>query len=225
MADKTYKRREILVNRKVQLGMSLSLIAWIFVYVVAFAFVSNAASMWTVVIGSESDPGYTEAVERLRWFAQSTLLPLGIAMVCVAAHCLLFTHRIAGPVHRFKVVFSELAAGRFPERPVTLRDGDYFTDVAAELNKAVETQREDAASRRRVNDETCAAIRELRAAIDESRLAKPELLALADLALDRAESRDRRPAVVEPAGASASAPAGASSVPDPTSVAAEVAGR
>jgi hypothetical protein len=197
MPEMIRKRRQILVDTDLQFGMALHLIGWLYFYVLSFALVANAPAVYDLLTGTGDDFDYAVEVDHLRWFAHSTVLPLTMTFVCVAAHCIVFTHRVAGPAHRFKSVLSGLAARKFPERPVTLRENDYFKDVAAELNKAVDAQREDAARQRRMNAETASGIRELSAAIDEGGLGKAELLALARTALERAERVDRHLAAVE----------------------------
>jgi methyl-accepting chemotaxis protein len=224
MAEPNRKRRQILVDSELQFGMSLHLIGWLYFYVIAFALLANAPAIFDFLSGSESDIGYAAAVERMRWFAQSTMLPLAMTFVCVAAHCMVFTHRVAGPAFRIRTVLSELAARRLPQRPVTLRDNDYFKDICTELNKVIDAQREDAARQRRMNAEISSGIRDLAAAIDEGRLGKDELLALAKAATESAERVDRHLAAVEPQAAPAAAPAAADATnvtPEP----AEAAGR
>jgi len=221
MAEPKWKRRQILVDTNLQFGMSLHLVGWLYFYVIAFALLANAPAMFDFLSGSESDVGYAEAVERMRWFAQTTVLPLAMTFVCVAGHCVVFTHRLAGPAYRVKAVLSGLAARKLPERPVTLRKGDYFKDVAVELNKVIDATREDAARQRRMNAEICSGIRDLSAAIDEGRLGKDELLALAKQALDGAERVDRHLAALEPPAA----PIASDGATHVTPEAAEVAGR
>ncbi len=60
---------------------------------------------------------------------------------------LLMTHRMAGPIHHFKQELRRIEAGEAP-RPIRLRRGDEFTDVAVALNGALETlwQRSGAAA-------------------------------------------------------------------------------
>jgi hypothetical protein len=97
MPKPNWKRRRILVDTNPQFGMLVHLVGWLYVYVIAFALVANAPAMFDFLSGSESDIGYAEAVERMRWFAQSTVLPLAMTVVCISAHCIVFTHRVAGP--------------------------------------------------------------------------------------------------------------------------------
>jgi len=46
---------------------------------------------------------------------------------------IVFLHRVAGPVYRFRMTLKRMAGGEIPE-DMRLRDRDYFTEVAAEFN-------------------------------------------------------------------------------------------
>lgn len=47
---------------------------------------------------------------------------------------IMFTHRIAGPAYRLKKCMEEMLAGEL-EKPVKLRDGDFFQDTAQLLDQ------------------------------------------------------------------------------------------
>ena len=51
---------------------------------------------------------------------------------------LLMTHRMAGPIYKFKQELLRIEAGHAP-RPIHLRKGDEFQDVADALTRALET--------------------------------------------------------------------------------------
>jgi hypothetical protein len=95
---------------------------------------------------------------------------------------------------------------------VRLRPKDFFKDVAAEMSTMIDALREDAARGRRMNQETIAAAREMLDAASAGRLSGPEMAALAQATLDRAERFDRHLAAVldPPAGAAPQAAAPAS---------------
>lgn len=50
-------------------------------------------------------------------------------------------HRVAGPVYRFRMLLKKVSAGQIPS-DVTLRQGDYFKDVAEEFNEVFKHLRE-----------------------------------------------------------------------------------
>ena len=65
-------------------------------------------------------------------FAASLLL-----LPIVVFDSLRFSHRFAGPMVRLRRVMNELAEGRSCS-PVLLRDGDYWNDIADDLNRVME---------------------------------------------------------------------------------------
>jgi len=60
---------------------------------------------------------------------------LFLAVIATGVAGILFLHRIAGPVYRFKGVITALADGKIPKHDIVLREGDFFVDVATELNR------------------------------------------------------------------------------------------
>ena len=198
MSAPRHKRRQILVDRQLQFGLSMHLIGWLYFYVVAFAMIVNLPAIWAVVTEPETESAFDTAVQHMQWFTQYTIVPLALTFVCVAAHAIVATHRIAGPIVRVKAVLREMSERRFPAAPVKLRDKDYFKDVAIEVDNLSAALRENAARERRMNQETAAGARDLLAAIEQGELTKNELLALAHEALDRAERLDRHLAAAEP---------------------------
>src|SRR5262245_34313827 len=121
MAGPEYKRRQILVDRRLQLGLSIQFVAWLYFYVVAFAVLANAESIWALFTQPDSEDAYLEAVDHLQWFTKLTVLPLTLTFACVAVHGVMITHRLAGPMVRIKAVIRDLAQRRLPTRPITLR--------------------------------------------------------------------------------------------------------
>jgi len=191
MVGERYARKRMVVDADLQARLAVNMVGWLYFYVVMFAVVVNAKGLWAILSGSEADPEYFDAVQRLEWFTRFTVVPLVCMFVCVAIHGVVFAHRVAGPVQRIKAVLRDVAARRYPTKPVTLRPSDYLKDVAVEMSTVIASIRDDAESTRRINQETVGAARELLFAIDEGRLGKPELLALAVAARDGAERCER----------------------------------
>jgi methyl-accepting chemotaxis protein len=57
-------------------------------------------------------------------------------------HGVLFTHRLAGPVYRFKNVLREIRSGNLRQE-VRIRDYDYFHDLCGEVNSLLDGLRGD----------------------------------------------------------------------------------
>lgn len=62
---------------------------------------------------------------------------LFVTLVIIAFYGVFFLHRVAGPVYRFRQTFLKLNDGEIP-RPINLREGDYFTETATEINRLIE---------------------------------------------------------------------------------------
>jgi hypothetical protein len=208
MAEVRYKRKKILIDPGFQVGLSVNMLAWLYFYILMFALVVNAPWIWSIFTASAQDPKYQDAVQRLQWFTRFAVVPLALMFVCVAAHGVVFAHRVAGPVYRIKTVLRDVAKRKYPSTPVRLRPKDYFKDVAAELSTMVDALRDDAARVRRMNQETLEGARGLAAAIEEGRLGKSELLAMAQSTLDHAARFDRHVEdALSPTGAEEASPA------------------
>lgn len=101
---------------------------------------------------------------------------------------LLMTHRMAGPIHHFKQELQRIASGDAP-RPIHVRRGDEFADVADALNDALEalwtrgSDSGDAASLALTQDELRAAHAQILEGVDGL-----DLDALADSDRARVES-------------------------------------
>lgn len=52
----------------------------------------------------------------------------------VVVFALRFSNRFVGPMLRFRRALQELAEGKVPDRPIVLRDKDYWTEVATAIN-------------------------------------------------------------------------------------------
>jgi hypothetical protein len=61
-------------------------------------------------------------------------ISLAALVVVVGWDAIRFTHRLVGPLVRFRQVFKDLARGE-PVRPIKLRDGDYLTDLRDDVNE------------------------------------------------------------------------------------------
>jgi len=116
--------------------MSLNLIGFVYMYLVLFALLANAGAIFTVATGGSSDAEYLQAVLRLQTFAQVFVIPLALTSVAICLHGVLFTHRIAGPIHRFKESLQRFRSGDLSTE-IKLRKTDYFHDLCEDINAMV----------------------------------------------------------------------------------------
>ena len=67
---------------------------------------------------------------------QIFLLLLLIAVIA-SVTSVFFLHRIVGPVYRIQEVLRKIADGQVPEKDIKLRTGDFFSELAVEINRAL----------------------------------------------------------------------------------------
>ncbi len=150
MADYPHRRRRILVDRRLQIGLSLRIVGYVYLYLVFFALVATGPAIMTVLRGGD-DPEFLRAVDRLTVFVQVFVLPLALTFVCMCLHGIVLTHRVAGPIYRFRQVLSGIRR-RFLPPKVALREGDCFADLCEEMNGLLEHLRGEIGAIREVSE-------------------------------------------------------------------------
>jgi hypothetical protein len=136
---KGYKRRRVLID-----GLQVRLMAFNLGYLSAYSLIVTGLLLAPLVLELEALGGPTTekqqaAVQLL--YLHARILPAFVVALCVfAVHGLFFSHRIVGPLFRFKQVFRSVAAGEVP-RGVHLREKDYLRPEARELGKMLTSLR------------------------------------------------------------------------------------
>jgi hypothetical protein len=144
-----WRRRRYVVDG-FQERFVLTHLLWLTVFLVLFA-----AVLFVPLIQALGDPDprrRTEAADQFIRLHDVFWPALAIVLVVAAAVNITLSHRIAGPLYRFRQVFAALADGRF-DVSTRIRRGDYLTVEAAALHRMVESLR----ARFNAADETLAA--------------------------------------------------------------------
>jgi sensor histidine kinase YesM len=68
---------------------------------------------------------------------------LFVTVVAAIMGGVFFLHRVAGPIYRIRLTIKRLAEDQIPERSVRLRHGDFFQEVADELNRLIDKMRQE----------------------------------------------------------------------------------
>jgi hypothetical protein len=93
-------------------------------------------------IGLDSSHPYFKFILRQQ---QNLWIIYAVSTLCIfiilTIFSLLFSHKIAGPIHGLKVYLGDIAAGK-PPRNFAFRKGDFFTELPELVNKAVKTLNE-----------------------------------------------------------------------------------
>jgi methyl-accepting chemotaxis protein len=137
-------RRIVLIDNRFQLGLAGLFVLVQVVLTGLFAFVMY------LFLESEIQAGLASAHAAYHTMGQM-LMPiilvlsgfsLAVSTLCVVGFVILLSHRIAGPLYRFKAVLDELAARRIPAH-TRLRPGDQLHSLAESFTLAVDNLEED----------------------------------------------------------------------------------
>ncbi len=115
-----------------QTKLTLRIAGYLVVFFIVFANFLFAWKMWEE---GPIDP-WRQFVETLQ--ANMHVFALLLVLVPVMAwDTIRFTHRLVGPLVRFRKTMQDLAAGQ-PVRPIKLREGDSLTEMRDDFNKMLE---------------------------------------------------------------------------------------
>ena len=133
MGDQADRRRTRLVDRKFQFGLAWRLLLVMSGFFLAGIVLVFAPSAVVLVTGSDLkalEPAAEEFLVLHRRIWPAALL----SFAGVFAYCLIFSHRIAGPVYRIDAALRQLLRGEFPA-VVRFRKNDYFQPTAQLLSE------------------------------------------------------------------------------------------
>ena len=136
MTSVFFKRRRLIVDR-----FQYRLIAISAVHFGLVLLVFLVAMMLPLMLRLD-DPSTTyfekqQVADVLLFFNEQLWLPLGAVFLLLTVHSLFVSHRIAGPLYRFRMVFKALAEGDLAIR-ANIRKHDYLHPHARALNEMIE---------------------------------------------------------------------------------------
>ena len=136
MGEQADRRRTRLVDRKFQLGLAWRLLLVMTGFFAAGIVLAFAPSAVVLVTGSDLkslEPAAEEFLVLHRRIWPAALF----SFAGVFVYCLLFSHRVAGPVYRINAALGQMLRGD-PPAEIRFRKGDYFQPTAellAELSR------------------------------------------------------------------------------------------
>ena len=131
MASRPYKRRRILIDR-LQWHLLVVTLAYSAATATVFAAALFAPLIWEL---RGNEPSIDQAIIAAEFLAlhQRFWPALLVTIVVLSVHSVFTSHRIVGPLYRFRVVFAEVKAGNLAPW-VGLRRRDFLAREAAALN-------------------------------------------------------------------------------------------
>jgi len=142
--EKTYKRRKYLVDKKFQikfiLRFSILVLAGGFITVVLLYYLASQST--TVAIQNSRVLARTTGNFILPLLLQTVLLVTLIVGAAAAALSLLISHRISGPLFRFKKVMESLEDGDFSTE-FHIRSMDQFHELEQAFNAMIRSTKQE----------------------------------------------------------------------------------
>ena len=134
MAD---KRKIYLIDRKFQLRFSFGLGLFILLSSGFFSAIVWLRLEWILsVVGQGGASGYDMEAEGQKFLFLLVASQVLYALLVILAG-FFFSHQIAGPIYKLKKYLSALGTAEEPPEKLFFRKGDYFPEVADEVNGAV----------------------------------------------------------------------------------------
>lgn len=164
MATRLYKRRRILIDRFQYRLLFINLL-----YSLTILLIFAATLFLPLILQLES--GTLSMIEQGDVASQFLSLharvwpPLFVAFVLLAIHSILISHRIAGPLYRFRSIFQAVAGGDLSVR-ADLRKRDYLGKESDVLNAMIASLRTKIQRIEEPYEELCAVVRTLESAIE-----------------------------------------------------------
>jgi len=145
-AARPYKRRlrNVLIHKPIQREFTLVVLSLLIVSALAVAFVIHS-TIREALMGGGYRFGTVSPYEVMADVSYDLIyrvsLILFLTLLVIVVFGVFFLHRVAGPVYRFQSVLRRMAHGEVPD-DVHLREGDYFTETADDLNHVLRLLRE-----------------------------------------------------------------------------------
>lgn len=135
MARKRDRRQRIIVEG-FQLQFVMVSLLWLAVTLFLFLGVLFGPPAALVLRSSTSEAARVEAASRLIALHEHAWPAVLVALASGTLFLVRHSHRLAGPIYRFRATFARVAAGDLTPR-VRLRKGDYLVDEAAALDAMI----------------------------------------------------------------------------------------
>jgi len=139
---KIYRRkvRNIIIHRPMQREFTLVIVAMMMISMLAIGFIIHD-TIREAAFGGGFRFGKINPYEVLSEVSYQLILKVSCVLfgtlLVIGFFSIFFLHRIAGPVYRFRMTLRKLRSGQ-PTPPIRLREGDFFTELADELNATMD---------------------------------------------------------------------------------------
>lgn len=132
MKKRPYKRRNYLINKGMQLKVTIRVV---FLGLLFSVFIGYEVyiTIWPVVSAAISEDKISLVRDQIFFRAIFFLLPF---LFVLAASSILLSHRIAGPLYRIELTLDKLIQGQDVQQ-IRLRKNDELKELAEKINKLI----------------------------------------------------------------------------------------
>jgi hypothetical protein len=134
------RRRTFVINRQLQFGILLTSLGYVAFLVVVVSFALFTPLVLQLRHPDDHSAATSDAALQILYLHKTYWLPVALTLLAIALHSVATSHRIAGPVYRFRRVFEAMRAGVVPG-PVKLRKSDYFRPEMDSVNAMLDAWR------------------------------------------------------------------------------------
>jgi len=134
------RRRNFLINRKLQLWLLLTSLGYILLLLLVVSAVLFAPLVIQINRSDTISAETSEAARRFLYLHDAYWLPVVLCLLTISLHSIYSSHKIAGPVYRFRRVCEAMSGGTIPG-PVRLRRNDQLQAEAGVVNAMLDTWR------------------------------------------------------------------------------------
>ena len=137
---KRYRRKKFLINKKLQYGLLAYNAAYFFVIML-----SLAGTLFFPLYFQLSDPNLNyrelgEIADKILFLHSRIWIVLLVVLIFIALHSIIISHRIAGPLYRFRAIFRQIRDGDL-SKPIRIRKGDFLMDEQAVIEEMMDMLR------------------------------------------------------------------------------------
>jgi len=136
-----FRRRKYVIRPKFQVILiiiSLSYVIFFCAFIGANLFIPLMMELDKSDIGS--DQALVAAI-RILYLHERFWPALLLALFAIGCHSIFISHKIAGPLYRFNLIFKKIKEGIVPT-PIQIRTGDYLYNEMENINQMLERLRE-----------------------------------------------------------------------------------
>ena len=141
MPERQYKRklRSVLIHKPMQREFTLVVMSLLIISALTVGFVIHQ-TIREALMGGGYRFGKISAYEVMSDVSYDLIVRVSfvlfVTLLVIAVFGVFFLHRVAGPVYRFRSILRRVSKGEVPDE-FRLREGDFFTDTAEDLNQVL----------------------------------------------------------------------------------------